>query len=318
MHTVTSADGTQIAYDRYGEGPALIMVVGAMGHRKFKKFEQIAHALSEHFTVINYDRRGRGDSGPAGPVSVSHEVQDLAALIDAVGGRASLWGWSSGGALALRAAAADIGVEKRVVYEAPFKTDPDAKHPLDDYGERLAQIVSEGDPMAAAKHFMRNGIGMPAPVVALMSLMPPFRSFARNGLTLPFDHAALGDHNMHGRPLDPREWETVTCPRWWPSAPRRTPCSSMPPTRSSKCCPTPPCARSPARDTTSLPARSCRCWRSSLPAPRRRASDASLRVRVRRRVDSGSAPARAVRPPDAAAPPRAGGASSFWAYRRVS
>lgn len=212
MHTVTSADGTQIAYDRYGEGPALIMVVGAMGHRKFKKFEQIAQALSEHFTVINYDRRGRGDSGPAGPVSVQHEVDDLAALIDAVGGRASLWGWSSGGALALRAAAADIGVEKLVVYEAPFKTDPSAKHPLDDYGERLEQIVADGDPMAAAKHFMRNAIGMPAPVVALMSLMPPFRSFARNGLTLPFDHAAMGDHNMHGRPLDPREWETVTCP----------------------------------------------------------------------------------------------------------
>ena len=117
MYTVTSADGTRIAYDRYGEGPALILVNGAMGYRKFKKFEQIAAALSEHCTVVNYDRRGRGDSGPAGPVSVQREVDDIAALIDAVGGRASLWGWSSGGAVALRAAAAEIGVEKLVVYE---------------------------------------------------------------------------------------------------------------------------------------------------------------------------------------------------------
>jgi pimeloyl-ACP methyl ester carboxylesterase len=123
MYTVTSADGTRIAYDRYGEGPALILVNGAMGYRKFKKFEQLARALSEHCTVINYDRRGRGDSGAPGPASVRHEVDDVAALIDAVGGHASLWGWSSGGGVALRSAAADIGVEKLVVYETPFKTD---------------------------------------------------------------------------------------------------------------------------------------------------------------------------------------------------
>src|SRR3954466_14387691 len=76
MYTVTSADGTRIAYDRYGEGPALILVGGALGYRKFKKFEQIATALSEHCTVINYDRRGRGrgDGGEAGAVSVQHET----------------------------------------------------------------------------------------------------------------------------------------------------------------------------------------------------------------------------------------------------
>jgi pimeloyl-ACP methyl ester carboxylesterase len=212
MHTVTSADGTRIAYDRHGEGPAVILVTGAMGYRKFKKFEQIATALSEHCTLINYDRRGRGDSGEAGPVSVQHEIDDIAALIDAVGGRASLWGWSSGGAVALRAAAADIGVEKLVVYETPFKTDPDAKYPADDYGERLDQIVTGGNPMRAAKHFMRNGIGMPGPLVAVMTLTPMFRTFAANGLTLTFDYAALGDHNMHGRPLRADEWASVTCP----------------------------------------------------------------------------------------------------------
>jgi pimeloyl-ACP methyl ester carboxylesterase len=212
MYTVTSADGTRIAYDRYGEGPALILVGGAMGYRKFKKFEQIATALSEHCTVINYDRRGRGDSGEAGAVSVQHEIDDIAALIEAVGGRASLWGWSSGGAVALRAAAADVGVEKLAVYETPFKTDPDARYPADDYGARLEQIVAEGNPVRAAKHFMRNAIGMPRPLVAAMTLMPMFKTFAANGLTLPFDYAALGDHNMHGRPLQAAEWATVTCP----------------------------------------------------------------------------------------------------------
>lgn len=212
MHTVTSSDGTRIAYDRYGEGPALILVNGAMGYRKFKKFEQLATALSEQCTVINYDRRGRGDSGEAGPASAQREVDDIAALIDAVGGRATLWGWSSGGAVALRAAAADIGVEKLVVYETPFKTDPEAKYPTDDYGARLEQIVAEGDPKRAARHFLRNAIGIPAPMVAVMSRIPMFKKFAANGLTLTFDLAALGEHNMHGRPLEAEEWATVTCP----------------------------------------------------------------------------------------------------------
>jgi pimeloyl-ACP methyl ester carboxylesterase len=132
--------------------------------------------------VINYDRRGRGDSGEAGPASVEHEVDDIAALIDAVGGRASLWGWSSGGAAALRAAAADVGVEKLAVYETPFKTDPDAKYAADDSGARLEQIVAEGNPMHAAKHFMRNGLRMPRPLVAVMTLLPRFMQFAANGL----------------------------------------------------------------------------------------------------------------------------------------
>jgi pimeloyl-ACP methyl ester carboxylesterase len=212
MHRVTSADGTQIAYDRYGGGPAVILISGALGYRKFKKFEQIATALSEHCTVINYDRRGRGDSGEAGPVSVQHEVDDIAALIGTVGGRASLWGWSSGGAVALRAAAADIGVEKLVVYETPFKTDRRAKYPTDDYGKRLDQIIADGDRTAAARHFMRNAVGIPGPLVAVISRLPMFKEFGANGHTLMFDYAALGDHNMHGAPLRAEEWATVRCP----------------------------------------------------------------------------------------------------------
>jgi len=141
-----------------------------------------------------------------------HEVEDIAALIDSVGGRASLWGWASGGAVAPRAAAADVGVEKLVVYETPFKTDSGAKYPTDDYGERLEQIVAEGNPTRAAKHFMRNGVGMPGPLAAVMTPMPMFRKFASNGLTLTFDYAALGDQNMHGRPLQAEEWATATCP----------------------------------------------------------------------------------------------------------
>ena len=211
MYTVTSADGTKIAYDRYGEGPAVILVGGALGYRKFKVMEQIAAGLSEHCTVINYDRRGRGDSGPAGPASVEREVEDLAALIETVNGRASLWGYSSGSAVALRAAAAGLSVEKLALYEAPFKTDPDAKFPRDDYATRLELLIAADDRMGAAKHFLRN-VGMPGPMVAVMSLVPMFKRFGANGHTLMFDYLALGDQNMHGSPLRAEEWASVSCP----------------------------------------------------------------------------------------------------------
>jgi pimeloyl-ACP methyl ester carboxylesterase len=146
--------------------------------------EHIATALSEHCTVINYDRRGRGDSGPAGPASVQREVEDLAALIDGAGGHASLWGYSSGSALALRAAAADLAVEKLVLYEAPFKTDPTAKFPRDDYAARLKPLIDADDRMGAAKHFLRN-VGTPGPVVTVMSVVPMFKRFGANGQTRP-------------------------------------------------------------------------------------------------------------------------------------
>ena len=108
MFTVTSNDGSRIAYDRCGSGPTVILVGGALGYRKFKKMEELARLLAEHCTVINYDRRGRGDSTEVKPFALEREIEDIQALIDAEGGSASLWGWSSGGALALRAAGAGI------------------------------------------------------------------------------------------------------------------------------------------------------------------------------------------------------------------
>jgi pimeloyl-ACP methyl ester carboxylesterase len=212
MHTVSSSDGTTIAYDRSGAGPAVILVGGALSHRRFKKMVALARRLSERCTVINYDRRGRGDSDEAGPFAVQREVEDIAALIDAAGGRASLWGWSSGGALVLRAAAADIGVQRLSVYEAPFMVDHDGKLPTDDYSQRLDELVAASDRAGAVEHFMRNAVRLPAPLVALMPLMPVWKALKANALTLPYDWAALGDHNMHGRPLDPTEWESVTVP----------------------------------------------------------------------------------------------------------
>lgn len=212
MQTVNSRDGTTIAYDRYGSGPAVILVGGALSFRKFKTMERFAEALSEQFTVINYDRRGRGDSGEVKPFAVEREIEDIAALIETVGGSASLWGWSSGGALALHAAGAGIGVDRVAVYEVPFMVDPEDRLPTPDYSEGLDELVAADDRAGAIKHFMRNAVGLPAPFVAVMRLMPMWKGLKSSARTLPYDWAALGARNMYGSPLDPAEWASVTMP----------------------------------------------------------------------------------------------------------
>lgn len=216
MQKATSTDGTTIAYDRVGDGPAVILVDGALGDRKldrrFKLMSGLAKLLSPNFTVVHYDRRGRGDSDEAGAFSVQREIEDIAALIDAVDGHASLFGFSSGGALALRAAGAGIGVERVAVYEAPFMVDRADKRPPEDYGHRLDQLIAAGDRSGAVKHFMTKAMGMPAPMVAVMRVMPMWKDMTANALTLGYDWEALGEHNMLGDPLQPDEWASVTVP----------------------------------------------------------------------------------------------------------
>jgi pimeloyl-ACP methyl ester carboxylesterase len=174
--------------------------------------EELAQLLAERCTVINYDRRGRGDSTEVKPFALEREIEDIQALIDAEGGSASLWGWSSGGALALRAAGAATVVERLSVYEVPFMVRPEAKRPTPDYGERLDELVAAGDRAGAVKHFMRNAMGIPAPFVTLMQLMPMWKGLKATAHTLPYDSAALGKHTMYGATLDPEEWASVTVP----------------------------------------------------------------------------------------------------------
>jgi pimeloyl-ACP methyl ester carboxylesterase len=212
METVTSKDGSRIAYDRLGSGPTVILVVGALGYRKFNKMQELAKLLAERCTVLNYDRRGRGDSTEVKPFALEREIDDIQALIEAAGGSASLWGWSSGGALALRAAGAALAVERLSVYEVPFMVTAEAKRPTPDYGERLDELVAAGDRNGAVKHFMRNSMGIPAPVVALMRLMPMWKGLKATAHTLPYDWAALGKHTMYGAPLKAEEWASVTMP----------------------------------------------------------------------------------------------------------
>src|SRR5215217_3359647 len=117
---VTSNDGTTIAYDRKGSGPAVVLLGGAQDDGA--ENAPLIPALAEHFTVYNYARRGRGASGFTEPYAVEREIEDLDALIAEAGGSAHVFGASSGGALALEAAAAGSAIDTIAVWEVPSRS----------------------------------------------------------------------------------------------------------------------------------------------------------------------------------------------------
>jgi pimeloyl-ACP methyl ester carboxylesterase len=186
METVKSADGTLIAYDRTGDGPALIVSVGAFCTRH--TFVAPAE-LTDRFTVVTYDRRGRGDSGDTQPFAAEREYEDLAAVAVATGPQPPfVFGHSSGAAIALRAAAAGLPVAALVAYEAPFLNE-DSPRPAADPAERIRQLVGEGRRGDAVAFWMSDVVGMPAEMLAQMDGAPWVKDLEPLTPTLPYDIA---------------------------------------------------------------------------------------------------------------------------------
>jgi pimeloyl-ACP methyl ester carboxylesterase len=188
--TVTSPDGTVIAYDARGDGPALVVVDGAFCHRTFGPSPTLAPLLAGHFTVYTYDRRGRGLSGDTPPYAVAREVEDLAALVTEAGGRANVYAFSSGGLLALHAAAAGLGIERLALMEPPIGTDDDPSDAA--FTAELAELVAAGRRGDAVEHFMA-GIGVPEEMLAGMRGTPSWSGLEAVAHTLVHDATiALG------------------------------------------------------------------------------------------------------------------------------
>jgi pimeloyl-ACP methyl ester carboxylesterase len=210
--TVRSRDGTPIAYDTAGDGPAVILVGGAFSYRRYKSWVQLTELLAPRFRVVSYDRRGRGDSGDTAPYAVEREIEDLAALVEAAGGRAHVFGMSSGGVLALRAAAAGVPIERAVVYQPPFSVDASGHLPPPDFESRLDALVASGDRGATVRYFMREGMGAPRVLVGALRLARPlWRNLEAVAHTLPYDYAVMNG-TVHGTPLAPEPWASIATP----------------------------------------------------------------------------------------------------------
>ena len=213
MPTVTSKDGTRIAFDKVGSGPAVILVNGAMSYRRAfdTTLEDLAELLSKDFTVYDYDRRGRGESGNTEPFTKVREIEDIQALIEEAGGEAMLVGFSSGGAVTLETTAVTPGVTKAFVYEVPFIVD-DSRQPLEDYEGHTTKLVAEGKLDELIEYFITVVAGIPAEFVGGIkqdqAMWERMRAIAP---TIPHDAAFMGEF-MKGKPLPAGYWSKVKVP----------------------------------------------------------------------------------------------------------
>src|SRR5215831_7071335 len=170
MKTVYSKDGTAITYDQLGNGLPVILVCGGSVDRMSNA--ALAELLAKHFTVYNYDRRGRGASGDKAPYAVQREVEDIDAVISAAGGSAFLFGSSSGAALALEAAASGLAVKKLALWEPPFIVDDSRPRPPADTAKIYTDFVSAGRRGDAVEFFMTKVVGLPPEFAANARTQP--------------------------------------------------------------------------------------------------------------------------------------------------
>jgi pimeloyl-ACP methyl ester carboxylesterase len=186
--TVTSKDGTTIAYEKIGSGPALVLVDGAMCYRDFGPCRSLAEKISDRYTVYFYDRRGRGESGDTAPYAPEREFEDLAAVLAAAGGDAYVLGFSSGGGLALQAAASGVKMKKLASYEAPFIGGVFKRgKPVDALAELNTKLAA-GDRGGAVGYFMVDMVGGPAFLPLMMRLMPKvYTQLKAVAHTIPYD-----------------------------------------------------------------------------------------------------------------------------------
>src|SRR5215210_5479308 len=199
---VASPDSTTLAADRLGEGSPVIVVCGAMCDRALMR--PTAEELAKHFTVFNYDRRGRGDSRDTTPYAVEREIEDIGALIAEAGETASVYGHSSGAGLVLHAAAHGLPITKVVLHDPPYAPDSDeeARRTAREYGENLKAMLSEDRRGDAVELFMTT-VGMPQETIEGMRQTPRWAELEALAPTLAYDSEIMGDIGRGGTiPVD--------------------------------------------------------------------------------------------------------------------
>jgi pimeloyl-ACP methyl ester carboxylesterase len=196
MHHVISKDGTSIAFERSGQGPAVIVVGGVLGDHSQQA--PLAALLSKHFTVYNYDRRGHGESGNTEPYAVEREIEDLDAVMNEAGGSAFVYGTSGPGVLALSAAAAGLAprIKKLAVWEPPYIVD-DSRPPVpQNYKEQLISLLREDRRGDMVELFFVEAVGMPRAFVAQMRQAPFWAAQEALAHTTIYNATIMGDFSL--------------------------------------------------------------------------------------------------------------------------
>jgi pimeloyl-ACP methyl ester carboxylesterase len=202
MPYVTSRDGTSIAYDKSGGGPAIILVDGALAYRDHRGGRPLASELARHFTTVTYYRRGRGESTDTQPYAVEREIEDIEALINAVGPPVFLYGFSSGAVLAVKAAAAlPSKVAKLAVLEPPLNSSsPADREEFRNFADHLNGLLAAGRRGAAVEFFLHDMV--PPDVLQAIKASPEWDLMERVAPTLAYDSAVMGEGSVPAEAFD--------------------------------------------------------------------------------------------------------------------
>ncbi len=185
VQTVTSEDGTPIAFEREGSGPPLILIGGALSDRSAGA--GLLPLLADRFTAYAIDRRGRGASGDHQPYAVEREIEDIGALLAEAGSEAFVYGHSSGAILALKAAIGGLPIRRLIVYEPPYLVAGDRSLPRPNLEGRVRDRLAAGDRQGAVRLFLAEGPGVPPPVIDQLLSSPAAAALEALAHTLPYD-----------------------------------------------------------------------------------------------------------------------------------
>ena len=213
MRHVLSKDGTAIAFEQFGEGPPVVLVVGAFNTRSAGA--ALAASMAGSFAVFTYDRRGRGDSCDTAPYAPEREIEDLDAVIREAGGSAAVFGYSSGACLALQAAAYGLPITRLALYEAPYVAAESQPDQTVDHAARLAELIGAGRRGDAVEYYQSQIVGIPDAVVAELR-HAPFRQRSKRWRppSCTTRQSSATDH------CQPRLRQSSPCLRWWSLAVR--------------------------------------------------------------------------------------------------
>jgi pimeloyl-ACP methyl ester carboxylesterase len=205
MQFVTSADGTNIAYAEQGSGPPLIFVAGAFNDHTAGA--SLAKVLARNFTVITYDRRGRGQSSDAPDYTMQKEIEDIAALLTVIGEPPALLGFSSGAVLIMEGARQSLGFGKLILVEPPYLLDDSRPRPSKTSVLELKALVDAGERGAAVERFQAEYVGIPPEIIEQLRQAPFRPNLETIAHTTVYDATIVGDLS-----LDPELPEAIAQP----------------------------------------------------------------------------------------------------------
>jgi pimeloyl-ACP methyl ester carboxylesterase len=206
MRKVVSRDGTTIAYEKAGEGPPLVLLGG--GFRDHTVFDSLVPLLTPYCTTYVYDRRGRGESGDSPHYAIAREVEDLTAVIEEAGGRAAVFGGSTGGILALETALAGAGISRLALLEPPYRM-PGHQRPAEDFPDRLNALLAQDRRSEAAEFFLAELVGFSPEEIGHWKNSPMWAANEAMAHTLPYDTALCGDGRLPAERLASLDVESV-------------------------------------------------------------------------------------------------------------